>query len=411
MQRLPAPTRYEVDHTHAQHVWLDAGFPSARNLRLPLHLFYNSTVFLPLTASAYQLLTADRSFMGGAPLNALAAFGTSSVNAFGEVTRELECLRADALLDFFRFTVKRNKADQAWVCGNTIQADSGRICTKALALRMDRWIVRNHEIAYCLSRRIEARCQLQFSVPILALVIACNAVKLICMLLILWLIRKPSTVTLGDIIGQFLDRPDDTTKNMSLGGEQRGTIQDLWQVGFGAVAAEFIVRGVSVSGILGNTILANMPQLILSLLCLAYNGIFTCDLVAREGDSRGRKESERASLSRASRSCYDVQQKEDLVHCVYSPIVIVISVTVAPVMVLVGLAVGFLRYHSSIPLVGSCNAAISAECHPDSKEYSSAPLSLQPLQWGVTSRDADKMKAHCAFSAEEVEEPNEDTSI
>ncbi|KAJ5370373.1 uncharacterized protein N7496_006465 [Penicillium cataractarum] len=73
MQTLVAPTRDEVDQSHAQHKWLDIGSTSLRNLfaipktRLalwfvliitatPFHLIYNSIVFKSIPANFYDVI-------------------------------------------------------------------------------------------------------------------------------------------------------------------------------------------------------------------------------------------------------------------------------------------------------------------------------------------------------------------
>ncbi|KIK55860.1 hypothetical protein GYMLUDRAFT_248272 [Collybiopsis luxurians FD-317 M1] len=76
MQSLCAPTRNEVDKTHARGSWLDIGVQSLRNLKrqsrskwtlwlalcfssIPLHLFYNSTFFSTLSANIYIVQLAQ----------------------------------------------------------------------------------------------------------------------------------------------------------------------------------------------------------------------------------------------------------------------------------------------------------------------------------------------------------------
>lgn len=86
MQRLSAPTRTEVEDAHMKDDWLDIGVPSFRNLRfinwwrtlgwvllvvssLPLHLFYNSAIFVQISATDYTAYVVDPSFLSGAPFN------------------------------------------------------------------------------------------------------------------------------------------------------------------------------------------------------------------------------------------------------------------------------------------------------------------------------------------------------
>lgn len=66
---------------------------------------------------------------------------------------------------------------------------------------------------YCMSQNVEEKCTLHFSRGILLVVIACNAIKLGCLLWTLWRYKQPTLVTLGDAIASFLEEPDPTTRN------------------------------------------------------------------------------------------------------------------------------------------------------------------------------------------------------
>ena len=89
MQCLSAPTRQDIDRAHAQHLWLDIGVRSVRNLlhisrtktllwillalsSIPLHLFYNSAIFSTLSAREYDILTISPNLAVGKFFNATA---------------------------------------------------------------------------------------------------------------------------------------------------------------------------------------------------------------------------------------------------------------------------------------------------------------------------------------------------
>ena len=76
MQCLASPTREELDTAHGQHVWLDIGIPSVRNLlriapsrrifwcilaasTIPLHLLWNSAGFSTLSSQHYSVFVAS----------------------------------------------------------------------------------------------------------------------------------------------------------------------------------------------------------------------------------------------------------------------------------------------------------------------------------------------------------------
>ncbi|KAF2399477.1 hypothetical protein EJ06DRAFT_538344 [Trichodelitschia bisporula] len=79
-QCLSAPTRSEVERAHGRGKWLDIGVPSIRNLReiskrrlllwcllaassLPLHLYYNSTVFSSIAANECIIFSVTETFL------------------------------------------------------------------------------------------------------------------------------------------------------------------------------------------------------------------------------------------------------------------------------------------------------------------------------------------------------------
>ncbi|KAF2838244.1 hypothetical protein M501DRAFT_1053069 [Patellaria atrata CBS 101060] len=80
MQCLSAPTRGDIDISHAKGQWMDIGIPSVRNLMyvnrrrkllwwalgissVPLHLLYNSAIFVSTSAYATSLLEVDEKFL------------------------------------------------------------------------------------------------------------------------------------------------------------------------------------------------------------------------------------------------------------------------------------------------------------------------------------------------------------
>ncbi|KAK4993546.1 hypothetical protein LTR66_005998 [Elasticomyces elasticus] len=83
MQCLGSPTRDELVKAHAQRRWLHIGVPSIRNLfrigkdrsalwillalsSIPLHLLFNSTIYLDLQSNDYTVITASEDFLTGA---------------------------------------------------------------------------------------------------------------------------------------------------------------------------------------------------------------------------------------------------------------------------------------------------------------------------------------------------------
>lgn len=71
-------------------------------------------------------------------------------------------------------------------------------------------------VDYCLSQKIDEKCQLLFSLPICLTVIFCNVIKVVCMFLTAHYDRKEMFLTVGDAISSFVDNPDKTTENSCL---------------------------------------------------------------------------------------------------------------------------------------------------------------------------------------------------
>ena len=80
----------------------------------------------------------------------------------------------------------------------------------------DTWTVDESTIDHCLARTVEPNCKLQFSVFVLAAVVACNFIKAIIMLWFLLSQHEETFVTFGDALTSWLENPDVTTKNRCL---------------------------------------------------------------------------------------------------------------------------------------------------------------------------------------------------
>jgi len=202
--------------------------------------------------------------------------------------------------------------------------------------------------------------------------------------------------------------------------------------------------------LISNAIIANTPQLILSVLYFSYNGLFTAMLMGYEWISYSRK---RKGLrvtrqpSGAQRSTYFLSLPyrfgvplmliSGILHWLVSQSIFLIAIDfydafgnpaarpppgniawdyktlgyspagAIAVLVLGGLlvisivAAGYIPYKRGMPLAGSCSMAISAACHPIEQVGDGENIAEKKLQWGVVSTGVDGI-GHCSFSAEEV---------
>ena len=83
----------------------------------------------------------------------------------------------------------------------------------------------------------------------------------------------------------------------------------------------------------------------------------------------------------------------------FAPIPVILLNAAIGIVVLVGLALSFLRLDSGIPVASNCSAAISAACHPPPEDEDAA---LGLVQWGAVSSDEQGV-GHCSFSSRPVQ--------
>jgi hypothetical protein len=235
-------------------------------------------------------------------------------------------------------------------------------------------------------------------------------------------------------------------------GEAKGS----WKIGLGASNQRTLIVGAWPSSLLINTVIANLPHAIFSVIYFSTNAVFTSMTLASEWSQYAvnrkglRVSSSAESLQRNSyflslpfryalplmaasatlhwlisqsiflvgidayTSNYKRDPDSDVSTCGYSPtgVISVISVGILIVISIVGFS--FKRLKSGMPVAGSCSLAIAAACHPvpvnDSRgaevvRQTEDHPELFPLKWGVMSLDSAGGFGHCGFSSREVEMP------
>ncbi|KAF5005905.1 hypothetical protein FDECE_7663 [Fusarium decemcellulare] len=345
-------------------------------------------------------------------------------------------------------------------------------------------------VDYCLSKPAAEHCKVIVSMPLLGVVIGCNVFKLVGLALTwLYLERRP-LLTLGDAIASFLDYPDAATKGRYLLSKVSGHkvswepgprawfpkkhrwatavswkrcivtlsiaaallakgirdlnspgMTDLWGRGFGQVSTDCLIdfsNYLDNPGPISMVLISNLPQLILSLLYTALNGMWTTMLVGAEWNSYGLKHKglrttypvgkQRKTywlslplrygvpliLGSAtlhwliSQSIFFVRLQgwEDgkpseisgsTTTCGYSPIAIMFSIILGTLMLLATIGGSMRTQMPAVPPGGTCSAVVSAACHaPDGDEDASSEL----VRWGVVPGTD-----HCAVSSLAVEVP------
>lgn len=231
------------------------------------------------------------------------------------------------------------------------------------------------------------------------------------------------------------------------------SLSHLWSLGLGNVTTETLIRmnhSQDLSGSAGvvfTVLVANSPQILLSFLYFAYNGIFTCMLLAEEWSAYASKRRflRVTSPTGGQRSTYRLQLPyrygiplligSSTLHwfvsqsiflarvnvidsteaevpgvgistCGYSPMTMIVVIILGFIVVLLGICNGFRKARAGMPLAGSCSAAISAACHPPETDVDA---SLKRVMWGVVAKESFKYRhesvGHCSFTSFEVEAP------
>ena len=213
-------------------------------------------------------------------------------------------------------------------------------------------------------------------------------------------------------------------------------------MGFGALTTDSLIGNTGSSSLLSNTLLANLPQILLSCLYLSYNSLYTCMLSADEwsrfahqrkclrvtspsGPSGLQRStyylqlpyiysipllsfsgllhwlvSQSIFLARVKVNKFDGSEDpdQDISTCGFSCIAIIFTIILGSIMVLAGVLNGFRRFKPGMPLAGSCSSAISAACHALPEDVDAAVL---PAMWGDVSSAWGEVE-HCTFLSRSV---------
>lgn len=339
-------------------------------------------------------------------------------------------------------------------------------------------------------------------------VILCNFIKAVSMFWALINARETTFVTVGDALASWLDNPDEFSKGRCLMSKddideswatpeptpfKRKSDRDGYWCGavslkrwtvtilscYSILALAFILLPISSvkldfgsfdpqliisvgrsqttsSALIGCVLLANTPQLLLSISYVLYNGLFTSMHLAHEysGYALERKPLRVTDPTGDQRSTYWLQlplrygipllvassvlhwlvsqsiflarvavwrngggesletatgeiDSEDWTASVvgYSGLPLLCVVALGVSMLLAAMALAFKKLPSRVPIAGSCSLAIAAAAH---RPESDVGASVLPVRWGVVA-DQGAVR-HVCFTSQEVTEPEEGTS-
>ena len=292
MQCLSSPSRAEIDSAHSEHIWLDIGVPSVRNLRrvswnkiilwwlfavstIPLHLLYNSAIFSTIGANVYDVFVGSENLVTGVGLNwslplddplypnrtlryfqraanwtnltneeCIKLYSQQYLTGNRNVLAVTSALNATSPLlnsTYPVYTYLGDNNENVWLC--SFNTSSNTCDTSALLTQAADWTIsittesnRGYlepiqqvvPIQYCLSQPVEEFCTLQFSLLIITIVIVCNITKLACMVVLLLRQQAKPLATLGDAVESFLATPDPTTENMCLADKRVFSAKKPW---------------------------------------------------------------------------------------------------------------------------------------------------------------------------------------
>jgi hypothetical protein len=223
----------------------------------------------------------------------------------------------------------------------------------------------------------------------------------------------------------------------------------LRSIGFGKPILAQVINltnnSEDLSTLPANVIIANLPQFVVSLLYLLYNDLFTRMRLCKEWSKYGQAHrSLRVSNPKGEQrstyflqlpwrysaplivamivlhwlisqsvfltliNSYDYSQGSPVNWGLtisgvgWSPYAIFFSLVVGGLMVIgLWLYAFFLRYPSTMPVVGSSSAAISAACF---RPVWDVNTSQKKVRWGVISTDPTSSVGHAAFSTADLRE-------
>ena len=243
-------------------------------------------------------------------------------------------------------------------------------------------------------------------------------------------------------------------------------LKSLFNMGFGKLNPISMVDTFSITGVSEATILANLPQLLVSMLYFRYNNLFTRMLCALEWSKisekraplrvtspQGRQRStfflqlpyrysiplwlislllhwllsQSLFLASVDFTYHDIpvgtvefpgtlanEEVSGYATIGYSCVAIICTLTFGSLVVLAIIALAFKAYPEGMPFVGNCSFAISAACHRSKDDPDAA---TKPIMWGCPINDVqdvfrdqvehlgDEQIGHCCITSQAVMPP------
>ena len=224
----------------------------------------------------------------------------------------------------------------------------------------------------------------------------------------------------------------------------QASLQTLWNDGFGNMSPGSTIRPTLGLSVFFNVLIANAPQIIVSLAYVLYNGLWTCMILSREFLAFARK---RHGLrvtnpeGKYQRSTYwlslpyrfslpllglsaafhwilsqtlflveirvftpegvlDPDNNDSISIVGWSALSVIITLILGTLLMAGPLVAGCFRYDSNIPIVESCSLAISAACHPPGQGSQADAL----LKYGTLDEGGEERVALSSATVDTLEE-------
>ncbi|KAJ9612192.1 hypothetical protein H2200_003789 [Cladophialophora chaetospira] len=251
--------------TYKMLLWWALGLSS-----VPLHLMYNSAFYKSLSSNDYGQYLVTQDFVDGVSFGALNysiyQYDSGIINPQDiqsslignpdswERLDNKACIKAyatnflsnrrqlilvannqtghanESVLDTERYSFDEFSFAFNWICTSdqslrdkvdlTPIERAGRVPCDSYVNKVvsvaDQWSPYDYRVQYCISELVPERCSYSGNVPIVAVVLICNAVKLVVMLFVALRLKDHPLITVGDAVESFLNDNDKTTEGLCL---------------------------------------------------------------------------------------------------------------------------------------------------------------------------------------------------
>ena len=176
-----------------------------------------STAYVTRQLSSFRNANSDFRLKNLTARNCILTYGNLFGNSkYRDVLAVSSITNATDSLLKFQVNAREglNSRSMDWFCRE--HENRYGYCNVGEAANAEDFTVFETPIDYCTVQETDEKCILQFSLPVMLIIIVCNLIKTVCMILVLLEGGSRPLLTLGDAIASFLNKPDPATKNICL---------------------------------------------------------------------------------------------------------------------------------------------------------------------------------------------------